>query len=145
MDKKYQIDMVGFYQRSAIESMTTSPGVYFVFAGRDMGETCEIRKLLYIGKAEDQGVSHRLQNHEKMPLFESEVKSPEELFFAYATVELNDVAEVENALIKHFDPVLNKQSTESFTSKYDVIEIQIMGSTPAIFSDDSSFSVEPSK
>ena len=144
-NKKYTIKMEGFYPESAIASMGSSSGVYFVFAGIYKGELCKIKRLLYIGKAESQGVAHRLLNHEKMPKFKAKVKSPEELFFAYSQVEIDDVCEVENALIKHFDPDINKESTESFTSKYDTIEIKITGSAPTIFSDDRSFVVEPEK
>lgn len=101
--------------------------------------------MLYIGKAESQGVAHRLLNHEKMPKFKAKAKSPDELFFAYSQVEIDDVCEVESALIKHFDPEINKESTESFTSKFDTIEINIAGSAPKIFTNDSRFVVEPGK
>lgn len=144
-NKMYTIDMVGFYPESAIASMGATSGVYFVFAGIDNGESCTIKRLLYIGKAESQGVAHRLLNHEKMPRFKAETKSPEELFFAYSLVGIDDVCEVENALIKHFDPDINKESTQSFTSIYDTIEINIVGSAPTIFSDDRRFVVEPGK
>lgn len=139
------LQMEGFFREEFISSMTSNPGVYFVFIGVRREKGCLIKRCIYIGKAEEQGVQHRLSNHEKMEEFHKKMKENEGtiLYFAYAECSTDVIKDVEGALIKGIRPEINSQSTESFSSKYDVIELNLSGSVPVIFAEFKSLAINP--
>ena len=141
------LDLQGFYREDSIDAMTSKPGVYFVFLGLKGDRGCSIRELIYIGKAESQGVCNRLQNHEKMPQFKDARKRipGSILYFAQAECLLDDVNDVEASLIKYFDPEMNKQCVESFNSQYDNIRLSLTGAVPVIFANHQNINVRPDK
>lgn len=143
---RFAVKIVGFYREETWDALSENSGVYFVFRGERTGDRrCRLHELIYIGKAEEQGIKHRVQNHEKLPVFRGAVQSGELLYFAYAEIDSATVGEVEAALINRFDPVINRSCTESFTSVYEEIHISISGSVPILFSENIEFSVRPER
>lgn len=147
MEKSFAIELRGFYREEFLGSLTELPGVYFVFLGYKTDRGCSIKRCIYIGKAEEQGVRNRLMNHEKMAEFHQKQDSSGGmiLYFAYAECPVADVAEIEGSLIKHFQPEINVECTESFTSEADSIVLSLGGKIPVIFANDQQFVVAPEK
>lgn len=147
MEKSFTIELHGFYREEFLENLTALPGVYFVFLGYKTDRGCSIKKCIYIGKAEAQGVRDRLKNHDKMAEFHKKQASSGGmiLYFAYAECPVADVAEIEGSLIKHFQPEINVECIESFKSKADTILLSLGGKIPVIFANDQQFVVVPEK
>ena len=75
--------------------------------------TVSLKELIYIGKAEDETIRERHQNHERQVDFENELREGEVL--RYATVEVTtDVNCVENGLVFKHKPRLNSDLKDHF-------------------------------
>ena len=94
-------------------------GIYFVYRASNVhtdvngNGTATLEELIYIGKADDQTIFERHQNHEKQPLFDNALLKGEHLWYATIKVD-SDIDRVENGLIFKRQPRLNDNLKETF-------------------------------
>ena len=94
-------------------------GIYFVYRASNVhtnvygGKEANLEELIYIGKADDQTILERHQNHEKQPLFDAALLEGEQLWYATIKVD-SDIDRVENGLIFKRKPRLNDKLTDTF-------------------------------
>ena len=75
--------------------------------------TVSLKELIYIGKAEDETIRERHQNHERQKDFEKELREGEVL--RYATAEVTtDIDRIENGLVFKHQPRLNSDLRDHF-------------------------------
>lgn len=74
-----------------------------------------LKEIIYIGKTGD--LNERLNGHDKSSMFQSACEVGEEICYAYATVSMDDLDVVENALIFAQKPKLNSELVNSY--KYE--------------------------
>lgn len=101
------------------ESLPKYRGIYFVYRASNVhftaldGWTATLEELIYIGKADDQTILERHQNHEKQPLFDAALLEGEQLWYATINVD-SDIDRVENGLIFKRQPRLNDKLKATF-------------------------------
>lgn len=103
-DKKYLPDYKGIYFVYRASNVHTN-----VYGGMD----AQIEELIYIGKADDQSILERHQNHEKQPLFDAALLEGEQLWYATIKVD-SEIDRVENGLIFKRQPRLNDKLKATF-------------------------------
>lgn len=101
-------------------------GIYAVYAGKSIEEKkCCIRKLLYIGEAQNVVEERLTDKHECYECWEEQLKDGEKLYFCIADVYAADRERAEAALIYKTCPPCNEQCTQSFS--YDTTTIESDG------------------
>ena len=110
------------------KGLSYSAGIYCVYActynQRGNTVSVSIRKLLYIGEAED--IHMRVKKHERREDWEKKLKHNEDLCFSYALKSNDEDRErIEAALINKHKPPCNDEFTENFP--YDKTTIKITG------------------
>lgn len=113
--KEIELTFDGFWKNKNV--LPKIKGIYFVYRAtphvHEGKSSITIQELIYIGKAEDQTIWERHQNHEKQNEFESALLEGEEL--RYSTVELtSDFDRIENGLIFKRQPRINDKLKDSF-------------------------------
>lgn len=112
----HKVHIEGFWPAKARTSLPDIPGIYFVFrcVFGPSAKAVEVKELLYIGKAEDQSIRERVSNHEKNNLFAAACKTGEDIGYAYAEVDPQNLDLIENALVFAEQPPLNNELKDRF-------------------------------
>lgn len=115
----------GYYPDKNRVSIPEVSGIYDVYAGtyNPSEKTVNLRKLLYIGQAEN--INKRLQNHECEPYWEKELRYGEIVIFSYTKLPIEDLDRFEAAMIYHHQPPVNDKCKESFN--YDTTYVFTSG------------------
>lgn len=114
--KTIKLNFKGYWTRK--EFLPEYSGVYCVYRAvpqkqLDGSTKVTLKELIYIGKAEDETIRERHQNHERQVDFEKELREGEVL--RYATVEVTtDIDRIENGLVFKHKPRLNSELRDHF-------------------------------
>lgn len=114
--KTIELTFEGYW--TSKEVLPEHSGVYCVYRAvpkldSNGKRTVSLKELIYIGKAEDETIRERHQNHERQKDFEEELREGEVL--RYATVEVTtDIDRIENGLVFKHKPRLNNKLTDCF-------------------------------
>lgn len=114
--KTIKLNFEGYWTRK--EVLPEYSGVYCVYRAvpqkqLDGSTKVTLKELIYIGKAEDETIRERHQNHERQVDFENELREGEVL--CYATVEVTtDIDRIENGLVFKHKPRLNSELRDYF-------------------------------
>ena len=114
--KTIKLNFEGYW--TSKEVLPEYSGVYCVYRAvpqkqLDGSTKVTLKELIYIGKAEDETIRERHQNHERQVDFENELREGEVL--RYATVEVTtDGNCVENGLVFKHKPRLNSDLRDYF-------------------------------
>ncbi len=85
-------------------------GVYAVYVAVENPETINIRRLIYVGEAED--VSDRIVKHERKEDWEKKLKNGESLWYSIALVNAYDRKRAEAAVINHHSDIIKEFNIE---------------------------------
>lgn len=115
--KTIKLNFEGYWTRK--EVLPEYSGVYCVYRAvpqkqLDGSTKVTLEELIYIGKAEDETIRERHQNHERQKDFEEELREGEVLRYSTVEVTKEDIDRVENGLIFKHKPRLNSDLTDSF-------------------------------
>lgn len=124
--KSYSLDFDGYWRAPNISGLPHSSGIYCVYAcmHNDSEKTVTIRRLLYIGEAEN--VRNRIAKHERWDDWAREMRSGEELCFNAAPISpAADRERAEAAMIHHHKPPCNVEYINTFP--YDTTTISTSG------------------
>lgn len=118
----YTLNFNGYWDEGIAKGIPSKSGVYCVYACKS-NQTVSIRKLLYIGEAED--VNGRIAKHEKWPDWRKHLNKEEQVCFNFAPVESSECERVECAMIFHHKPPENTDCKDAFA--YDETTISTSG------------------
>lgn len=137
MAKTFNLDFDGYWREKNKSGIPDKSGLYCVYSCiyNKSEKTVSIRNLLYIGQSEF--VMSRLSNHEKLDMWNAELKSGETLCYSYTSVSLADLDRCEAALIYKHKPKINTEYVNNFP--FPETTIQLTGRTKNLH---SSFTVE---
>jgi excinuclease UvrABC nuclease subunit len=112
--KSYTVLFQGYRRDENTSSLPTYSGVYMVYrcVYDSQSNTVSLKELIYIGQA--QNIHDRIANHDKRQVFERELRTGEELCYAYAEVPKKDLDIIENALVFSQKPRLNETLKDRF-------------------------------
>ena len=115
--KTIELDFEGYWISKDV--LPDYKGIYCVYRATphkhsDGTTTVSLNELIYIGKAEDETIKERHDNHEKQPLFDATLCEGEELRYSTVKVSLEDIDRVENGLIFKRKPRLNDDLKDYF-------------------------------
>lgn len=122
--KHFDIYFKGYRRDINKETLPTYSGVYCVYRCifNQESSTVSLRELIYIGQAEN--LNERLNNHNRYDDFVRQCQQNEELCYSYAQVPLEDLDEVENALIFMQQPQLNGRLLDDYNHEEATFEIE---------------------
>lgn len=137
MAKTFNLNFDGYYLEKNKSGMPDESGLYCVYSCtyNKADNTVSIKRLLYIGQSEC--IVSRLANHNKLDMWNAELKSGETLCYSYTKVLLADLDRCEAALIYKHKPKINTEYVNNFP--FPETTIQLAGSTKNLH---SSFTVE---
>lgn len=98
-------------------------GIYAVYAAVENTETISIRKIIYIGEAND--VSDRIVKHERKDDWKKVLKDGESLWYSIALANENDRKRGEAAIINHHANIL-KEFNEEYIEHFPFPETEII-------------------
>jgi hypothetical protein len=108
-------------------------GIYLVYAGRPLLlKKYEIRKLLYIGEAENVSALPR-QDQRIYASWENCLRINELLYFCFARVNPRDRKRAEAALIYRHQPLCNEQGKDAFAFPGTLVKTSGCGRLTASF------------
>lgn len=112
--KQYNVIFKGYRRDCNKATLPTYSGIYMVYRCTYHSDTekVSLKEIIYIGQAKN--LNERLNNHEKHSDFQNLCKPGEELCYAYANVEEEDLDVVENALVFAQKPPLNTDLKASY-------------------------------
>lgn len=92
-----------------------SRGIYLAYSGKYKDGVVNLKKLLYIGKADKQTFIERISNHirNEYPLWMNECDSDEDIYFRVAKLE-HDISDVEYAMIFTHKPPCNTEGIDKY-------------------------------
>ena len=122
----YSLDFKGFKLQGNESTFEHSSGIYCVYSCVYNAErnTVSLKRLLYIGQAEDFNKRHA--NHDHKTQWEAELHSGEMLCYTRAELEKTSLDICEAALIFHYRPVCNGTADKNF--HHDTTHIVMSGS-----------------
>ena len=139
--KSYALTFDGYWRTPNIAGLPAASGIYCVYACTHNAQegTVSIRKLLYIGEAEN--VSNRVSGHERWSDWERHLLSGEELCFGAALIApASDRQRAEAALIHHHKPPCSVEYVDAFS--FDETTISTAGRNALL---DAYFTVYPTQ
>lgn len=112
--RTFNLNFEGSYLDDKRYYMPEYAGVYLVYRGTltDDGKALICKELIYIGQATN--IRSRLENHDRREDFLQRADNDEEIFYSCAKCNTNDLDRIENALIYHVQPPLNRNGVFSF-------------------------------
>jgi excinuclease UvrABC nuclease subunit len=114
MPRTFRLDFDGYWRDANIDGVPEEAGVYLVYAcefNKPQG-TVKLRKLLYVGEAED--VRTRIKDHEKRDCWEGELSQGEEICFSFTPLDDPNRERAEAALIYQHKPECNDEHKDEF-------------------------------
>jgi len=125
VEKTFDIEFNGYWIEVDKGGVPKKSGVYCVYECRynEKEERISIKKLLYIGEAEE--VNDRISNHEKLKEWNKYVENGNTLCYSFSPVDTSDRERVEAALIYKHKPLVNTEYKDSFP--YDTTHIKTEG------------------
>lgn len=112
---KIELRFNGYWREPNIGGIPNDSGIYLVYRSvfHVESKSVTLLELIYIGQAEK--ARERIRSHEKWSQFRSLLHTGEEIAFAFAVCDDDDVLDrAEAALIYQCQPPLNNQLTEEF-------------------------------
>lgn len=112
--KTYNVTFKGYRLEEDSNNLPEYSGIYLAYRCVFNKETNKVSlsELVYIGKAEN--LKRRIMEHKQQADISSECAECETICYAYASVSLNELDIVENALIFAQKPRLNKTLKDHF-------------------------------
>ena len=126
-EKTIAIEFDGYWRDENKGGIPARSGVYVVYecTHNVKEKTVSLRKLIYIGEAED--VRSRVANHEKYRAWLEHVSRQNELCFSFGGVVSTDRARAEAALIFRHKPPENDEYVNAFP--FDRTTMSLSGKT----------------
>lgn len=125
MEKTIELEFAGYWLDTNGSKVPDESGVYLVYVCRynKDKDTVTLRKLIYIGEAED--ANDRIANHEKRKDWVDQVPEGLQLCYSFAPANKSDRERAEAALIFYYKPVCNDKGKDSFN--YDKTTVKSSG------------------
>lgn len=122
--KKYNVTFKGYRLEENASGLPEYSGIYMAYRCVFSSETNKVtlKELVYIGQAEN--VKARISSHKCSEDLHDGCLEGEVICYAYASVSLNDLDVVENALIFAQQPRLNQRLKDSFNYGASSFEIE---------------------
>lgn len=122
--KKYNITFKGYRLEENASSLPEYSGVYMAYRCdyNKITNKVTLKEIVYIGQAEN--LRTRILSHNNTKDLHVGCAEGELICYAYASVSLNDLDVVENALIFAQQPRLNQKLKESFNHNASSFEIE---------------------
>lgn len=135
MEAKHSYNLVfdGYYLEGSEDNFPDTSGIYCVYACtyNKLKNRVSLRKLLYIGKAED---FHKRHNpHDKKPAWKRELNEGEMLCYSRAPLSINSLVICEAAMIYKHQPICNKECKDDF--HHDMTHVRTSGVNRGLLSD----------
>lgn len=110
----YQLNFQGYWRHINRAGLPAVSGVYAVYrcTYNQTTDKVTLHEIIYIGQAVD--VNDRHKKHDKLSLFQSELKEGEELCYTCAEVDGRSLDLIENALVFAQKPRLNDKLVNSY-------------------------------
>lgn len=110
----YQLNFNGYWRHINRSGLPAVTGVYAVYrcTYNQTTDKVTLHEIIYIGQAEN--INERHKKHEKLPLFQKELKEGEELCYTYAEVDGRSLDLIENALVFAQKPKLNDKLKDNY-------------------------------
>ena len=122
---KYNISFMGYRRDENAKTLPSSSGIYMIYrcVFNEKENTVSLKELFYIGQAFD--LNREINYHARREEFLSQAKEGEQICYAYARVDKNDLDIVENALIFAQKPRLNNNLKNNYN--HEPAQFQIEG------------------
>ena len=121
---KYNITFKGYRLEENASSLPEYSGIYMAYrcVFNSMANKVTLKELVYIGQAEN--LQKRISSHKSAEDLHDGCLEGEVICYAYASVSLNDLGVVENALVFAQQPRLNQRLKDSFNYGASSFEIE---------------------
>lgn len=122
--KKYNVTFKGYRLEENASGLPEYSGIYMAYRCVYSAEKNEVslKELIYIGQAEN--LQKRILSHKSAEDLHNDCLENEVICYAYASVSLNDLDVVENALIFAQQPRLNQKLKDGFNYGASSFEIE---------------------
>lgn len=122
---EYSLYFQGYWREINKGGVPSKSGIYLVYRCLYDPEqnTVGLKEIIYIGQAEN--AHERIANHDKLDEFKAKLQQGEELCYAFAEVEKDNLDIVENALVFAQKPILNDKLKDKFN--YSPVAIKLDG------------------
>ncbi len=124
--RTYSLNFKGYWREENKGAVPAESGIYMVYRCIYNNETDTVRliDIIYIGQScQEGGVRGRLATHEKQEDFNAQLHEGEELCYAFAPVNADDLDVVENALVFAQKPILNDELKNHFNHSAVAIKV----------------------
>lgn len=123
----YQLNFEGYWRHCNRGGLPTIAGVYVVYrcSYNQATDKVTLLEIIYIGQAEN--INERHKNHEKLSMFQGELKNGEELCYSCAGVDGSSLELIENALVFAQKPKLNDKLVDNYD--FQTAHIKLDGCT----------------
>lgn len=127
MELSYQLNFRGYWRHCNRNGLPAITGVYAVYrcTYNQTNDKVTLLEIIYIGKTEN--INERHKSHEKLTLFQNELRDGEELCYTCAEVDDRSLSLIENALVFAQKPRLNDRLVDTYD--YQSAHIKIDGCT----------------
>lgn len=135
---EFEVSIYGFWTELQRTAIPTDKNIYFIFSGIILGDAvCRIARTLYIGEGDAASNVIRAGDFSR---FKSELSVGESLFFATGEVT-GDVAVVQEALVRQFNPTIRDEAAGMRRAQTIPVRIHIVGKVPGIYRGSEVFEV----
>lgn len=126
----YKLTFKGFWREINKAGIPNEAGIYMVYRAvyNAFQDTIDPKEIIYIGQA-GKG-EERVGDHDKLPQFKKYLKDGEELCYAFAKVDKEDLDIVENALVFMQKPQENDYLKDSYN--HEEASFQVNGDTACL-------------
>ena len=108
----YALDFSGYCWQGLESSVGEDSGIYCAYSCRNINGQMLVDRLLYIGQSDN--LRRRLSQHTASGKFQPEIDQGKSVFYSYAVLDGRSLDACEAAMIHHFRPPYNEQSTATF-------------------------------
>ena len=126
----YKLTFKGYWREMNKAGIPNEAGIYMVYRAvyNAFQDTIDPKEIIYIGQA-GKG-EERVCGHDKLPQFKKYLKDGEELCYAFAKVDKEDLDIVENALVFKQKPQENDYLKDSYN--HEEARFQVKGDTACL-------------
>lgn len=113
--KEYKLIFQGYWRDVNKDNIPTKSGIYMVYRCDydKSSDTVGLKEIVYIGKAEN--LNERLANHKLLDNYKGRLTKGEELCYAIAFLNNDDLLDAERALIYAQKPPLNTNGVDEYS------------------------------
>lgn len=121
-EQTYDQQFNGYWREPNKAGIPAMSGIYCVYecSYNLIDKSVFLHRLIYIGESDN--INARIANHEKLALWQTNVRAGNELCYSFTAIHAFDRFRVEAALINYHQPPVNTQYKTSFPFEKTIVQ-----------------------